>query len=134
MKRVLLLFVLISAISCNTSSKKNLVKTGNKTIKVSLNQEDFKGETSYDSENKLILFKDASGSYEIYKNNDYYSLLTILKDNKSLEGSNSITVSFRGERVTKGTGNLPLIKMSTFSINTSKDKYSTIIKRQLNDN
>ncbi|PCH99798.1 MAG: hypothetical protein COB81_10150 [Flavobacteriaceae bacterium] len=111
MKRVLLLFVLIFAISCNNAPKKNLVKTVNKTIEVPINLEDFQGETSYDSEKQIILFKDASGSYEIYKNNDYYSLLSILKEKKAFEGNNSITVSFKGERVAKGTGNLPLIKI-----------------------
>ena len=85
-----------------------------KTIEVPVNQEDFKGESSYDSEKQIILFKDASGISEIYKNNQYYNLLALLKNLKATEGSNSITVSFKGERVAKGTGDFALIKMSTF--------------------
>jgi len=112
MKKIILLFVLITAISCNETPKKETNKTVSKIVDISENHDHFKGEASYDPTNKIILFKDASGTYEIYKNNDYYSLFTVLRDEKAFEGSNSITVSFKGEKVEKETGNLQLIKMS----------------------
>jgi len=112
MKKILLLFIFITSISCDNTPQKNTIKTVNKIVDASKNHDNFIGEASYDAENKTIIFTDSSGNYELYKNNDYYSLFTILRDEKAFLGSNSITVSFKGEKVEKGTNNLQLIKMS----------------------
>ncbi|PCI33050.1 MAG: hypothetical protein COB60_08400 [Flavobacteriaceae bacterium] len=102
----------IIAISCDNTPQKNTLKTVKHSVETSENYDSFKGEASYDTENKTIIFTDTSGNYELYKNNDYYSLFTILRDEKAFLGSKSITVSFKGEKVEKGTNNLQLIKMS----------------------
>lgn len=125
MKRVLLFFVFICTISCTTNSKEKETKTVSKVVDVSLNHDDFKGEASYEPIKKIILFKDASGTYEIYKNNDYYSLFTILRDEKAFEGSKSITVSFKGEKVEKGTQDLQLIKISKLISISEKETINT---------
>jgi len=112
MKKILLLFIFIASISCDNTPQKNTIKTVNQIVDASENHESFIGKASYDTENKTIIFTDTSGNYELYKNNDYYSLFTILRDEKAFLGSNSITVSFKGEKVEKGPNNLQLIKMS----------------------
>ena len=112
MKKILLLFIFIASISCDNTPQKNTIKTVNQIVDASENHESFIGKASYDTENKTIIFTDTSGNYELYKNNDYYSLFTILRDEKAFLGSKSITVSFKGEKVEKGPNNLQLIKMS----------------------
>lgn len=125
MKKIILLFIFIATISCDNTPQKNTIKTVNHIVDTSENHNSFKGEASYDTENKTIIFTDTSGSYELYKNNDYYSLFTILRDEKAFLGSNSITVSFKGEKVEKGTNILQLIKMSKLISIVEKEDVKT---------
>ncbi len=113
------------AISCDNTPQKNTIKTINHIVNTSENHASFKGEASYDPENKTIVFTDTSGTYELYKNNDFYSLFTVLRDEKAFLGKNSITVSFKGEKLKKQTDTLQVIKMSKLISITEKKEANT---------